>query len=93
MARGVLVEERREERAPELADAALAVDERDLAEPRRALVDGAAPAQRVGVRVGVDLDRAAAVEPHAQPGHERAAMSSGFVAETTPCVRSGSGVV
>ena len=33
MARRVLVEQRREERAPELADAALAVDERDLAEP------------------------------------------------------------
>ena len=33
VARRVLVEERREERPAELADAALAVDERDLAEP------------------------------------------------------------
>ena len=33
VARRVLVEQRREERAAELADAALAVDERDLAEP------------------------------------------------------------
>ena len=33
MARRVLVEQRREERAAELADAALTVDERDLAEP------------------------------------------------------------
>jgi len=33
MARGVLVEQRREERAAELADAALPVDERNLAEP------------------------------------------------------------
>src|SRR5581483_8492041 len=33
MARGVLVEQRREERPAETTDAALAVDERDLAEP------------------------------------------------------------
>ena len=48
MARRVLVEERVEEDGAGPADAALAVDERDLAEPRRAFVLRAAGAQRVG---------------------------------------------
>jgi len=44
VARRVLVEQRGEEGAAELADAALAVDERDLAESRGALVGRAAAA-------------------------------------------------
>src|SRR5262249_50673500 len=64
--------QRHEEGAAELPDAAVAVDERDLAEPRRARVGGAALPQRVGVRVRVDLHRATALETDAEAGDERA---------------------
>ena len=73
VAGGVLVEQRVEVGDPRFADASLAVDERELAEPRRALVLRAARAQRVGARLGVDLDHAARLEPHAQPAHDGAA--------------------
>src|SRR6185503_6050268 len=62
VARRVLVEERVEEGPAELADTALAVDERHLAEPRGALVGGAALAQGLGVRVRLDLDGATPLE-------------------------------
>src|SRR5829696_186161 len=68
----VLVEQRVVEDGAELADAALVVDERDLAEPGRALValdDGAHDVLR---RVGVDLHGAAALEAHAQVADHRA---------------------
>ena len=54
------------------ADPARAVDERELAEPRRAVVLRARGAQRLGVLVGVDLDGAAALELDAQPLDDRA---------------------
>src|SRR5205085_12135493 len=72
VAGGVLVDERRQEDRVEPADPSLAVDERDLAEPRRALVDGRPSAQRLGVRLRVDLDCAAALEPHREAADERA---------------------
>ena len=50
VAGGVLVEQRREERDPGAADARLAVDERDLAEVRRALVHGDLRADDLGRR-------------------------------------------
>ena len=65
VAGGVLVEQRVVEDGVERADAALAVDERDLAEAGRALVARADRAHRLGRGVGVDLDRAAALEAHA----------------------------
>ena len=66
MAGRILVEERREERRAELADPALAVDERDLAETCGAVVERCAPAEDLSVLVRVDLDRAAALEADAQ---------------------------
>ena len=54
----VLVEQRVVEDRPERADAALAVDERELAEPGRAFVDLGARADRAAVLVGLDLDGA-----------------------------------
>ena len=72
VARGVLVEQRVVEDGAERADPALAVDERELAEPERAVVDRELRAERVGVLVGVDLDRAAALEADAQAADDRA---------------------
>jgi hypothetical protein len=72
VARRVLVEQCVEEGAAEPADAALAVGERHLAEPRGTLVRGTALAQRLGVRVRLDLDGASILEADPQPGHERA---------------------
>ena len=46
----VLVEERIQEDRVQLPDAPLAVDERELPEPRRSLVDRRAPAQRRAAR-------------------------------------------
>ena len=66
VAGSVLVEQRVVEDRPERADAALAVDQRELAETKRALVGREARAQRFGVLVGVDLDRLAALEPDAR---------------------------
>ena len=48
------------------------VDQRELAQPERAVVDGELRAQRVGARVGGDLDGAAALEADAQPADDRA---------------------
>src|SRR4051794_6237426 len=62
----VLVEERVVEHGVERPDPPLAVDERELAEPRRALVELHLRAQRLAVLVGVDLDGAAVLEPDAE---------------------------
>src|SRR5919204_818648 len=72
VAGGVLVEERVREDGVELADPALAVDERDLAEPSSALVDSGPAAQRIRVLVGVDRDGAPALEAHDEPANESA---------------------
>jgi hypothetical protein len=72
VARRVLVEQRVVERRVERADAALAVHQRDLAEPQRTLVAREHRAQRLGALVGVDLHRAAALEAHAQPADDGA---------------------
>ena len=71
---GVLVEQRVVEDRAERADAALAVDQRELAEPQPSLVDREPRAQRLGVLVGVDLDRLAALEAHAQTADDRAVL-------------------
>ena len=71
VARGVLVEQRVVEDGAERADPALAVDERELAEPGRAVVERDLRPQRLAVLVGVDLDRAAALEADAQPADDR----------------------
>ena len=60
--RGVLVEERVVEDEPGLADARGPVDERDLAEPRRAVVGRDVRPDQLLALVGVDLDGAAALE-------------------------------
>ena len=85
VARGVLVEQRVEEDRAGLADPTLAIDERELAEARRALVLGASRAHRVGSLVGVDLHGASALEADAA-ARERPcrARSSGFVADDDP---------
>jgi hypothetical protein len=72
VARSVLVEERVVEDGLHRADAALAVDERELAEPGRAVVLLRQRAQRVGAAVGVELDGAARLELDADPVDQRA---------------------
>ncbi len=70
--RGVLVEERVVEDEPGPPDARGAVDERDLAEPRGAVVGrGVRPHQLLAV-VRADLDGAAALEAHLEPADDRA---------------------
>ena len=59
VARGVLVEQGVVEHGAELPDPALAIDERELAEPGRALVQLDLGTQGLGPFVGVDLDRLA----------------------------------
>ena len=62
---GVLVQQRVVEDGVERADAALAVDERDLAEAGRALVAARSRARRASAPwLGVDLHRAPALEAH-----------------------------
>src|SRR5439155_27345072 len=56
-----------------LPDPSLTVDERELAEPRRALVLRAPGAQNVGARLRFDLDDASRLEADAQAAHDRAA--------------------
>ena len=73
VARGVLVEQRVEERRPGGPDAPLAVDERDLAEARGALVLAGVAAQHVGVLAGVDAHRAPARELDLEVADDRAA--------------------
>src|SRR5690348_15512549 len=68
----VLVQKRVVEVRAERADAPLPIDERELAEPERALIDLEERRQRVAVRVGIDLDRLAVLEAHAQATHDRA---------------------
>ena len=72
VARRVLVEQRVVEDGPERADPSLPVDERELPEPRGALVDCARARERLAVLVGVDLDRAAALEAHPEAADDRA---------------------
>ena len=71
VAGGVLVEQRVVEDRVERSDAALGVDQRDLAEAGGALVALADRAHGLVGGVGVDLDRAAALEADAQPAHDR----------------------
>ena len=49
------------------------VDERDLAEAGGTVVASGELTQQLGTAVGVDLDRAPALEAHAQPGDGSAA--------------------
>src|SRR5262249_24776093 len=70
--RRVLVEERVVEDGAERADASVPVHERELAEPRRAVVAIGLRPERAGVLVRVDLDRAAALEPHPEPADDGA---------------------
>src|SRR5207253_10135967 len=58
----VLVDQRRAEDRPEPADPAFAIDERDLAESCRSVVDPEVGARRLGSDVRVDLDRASVLE-------------------------------
>ena len=69
VARGVLVEERLVEDGVERADPALAVDERELAEPGGAVVLRRQRAQGIATAVGVDLHGAPALELDADPVH------------------------
>ena len=68
MARGVLVEQRVVEDGLERPDPSFAVDERELAQPRAAVVLGEERSQRLGARIGVrlDLNRAATLEADGQ---------------------------
>ena len=68
----VLVEQRLVEDGAERADPPLLVDERDLAEPRRTVVARGGRPERVGALVGVDLDRATALELDPDPVDVRA---------------------
>src|SRR5262249_41700126 len=69
--RGVLVEQRVVEDRAERPDPALAVDERELAEPSRALVRRRTRPQRLDVLVRVDLERATPFEADAEAADER----------------------
>ena len=62
VAGGVLVDQRVVEHGLERADAALAVDERDLAQPRGAVVVLAQAAQHLGTLLGIEADRAPVAE-------------------------------
>ena len=95
VARRVLVEQRVVEDRPERADAALPVDERDLAEPRGALVDR-------DVRARIAPPFSSASTSTARPPSKRtrrprtivpSLSTSGFVEVTCPSARCGSGVV
>ena len=68
---GVLVEERVEERRAQPPDTALAIDERDLAEPRGTVVESSAAAKDLTALVGGDLDGAALLEAHDEPLDDR----------------------
>jgi hypothetical protein len=70
--RGVLVDQRVEEDRLERADAALAVDERDLAQPSRAVVGRGGRAKCVGALFRVDRDGAPSGELDADAGDDRA---------------------
>ena len=73
VARGVLVEERVEEDDPGLADARVAVDERDLAEEARPLVGRHLLAHGVGAGLRAHLDDLAPLEAQLEAAHDRAA--------------------
>ena len=73
MARGVLVEERVEERQPGLADARGAVDEGHLAEAPCELVGGEMAFDRVRARARAHLDGLAVCESKLEVAHDRAA--------------------
>src|SRR5436189_851193 len=72
VARGVLVEERVVEGRAELPDAAFAVDEGDLAEPRGVGIVGCALAEHVAASPGLDVHCAAALEPDLEAVDDRA---------------------
>ena len=66
VARCVLVDERVVEQGLERADAALAVDKRDFAEPARILVARGESADRLRATIGVDVDGSPVLESRAQ---------------------------
>ena len=72
VAGGVLVDERVVEDRLERPDPALLVDERELAQPRRAVVLRDRRPERVGADVGVGLDRSPALELDPDAVHVRA---------------------
>ena len=88
MARGVLVEQRVEEDRVQRADAAFAVDERDLAEARGALVAGgvARAAPRRSPRASIRTARPSR-NSTSRPRTIEPPRTSGFVERTTPSVR------
>ena len=93
MARRVLVEQRVVEDEPGLADARGPVDEGDLAETRRALVARDVGADQVSALVGVDLDRAAALERDAEAPDQVPWSCERVGRATVPSTRRASGVV
>src|SRR5438128_685828 len=66
-----LDEQRLVEHGAELADAALAVDERDLAEADRAVVELQSPPHDLRALLRVDRHGAAAFEPDLEPADDR----------------------
>src|SRR5713226_3627340 len=71
MARGVLVEQRVVEDGTERPDAALPVDERELAEPERAVVDRQLRAECLTVLVRLDRHGDTVLERHSEPADDR----------------------
>ena len=94
VARRVLVEEGVVEDEAGLADARAAVDERDLAEERGALVRLELRADDVRARRRLDLDDAAALEGQLEVARRLARRArAARVERTVPSVRRQSGVV
>ena len=71
VARCVLVQQRVVENSVERADPPFAVDEGELTEPARTLVDFAEATQRLCVLVGIDLDRNAIFKANSEPADDR----------------------
>ena len=95
VARRVLVEQRVVEDRAERADAALRVDERELAEPARARRRARAALRSASAFSSASISTA--LPPSKRTRSPRMIVpsrsTSGFVEVTWPCVRSGSGVV
>jgi hypothetical protein len=91
VARRVLVEQRVPEDRLERADPAGTVDERNLAEIRGPVVLRGGGAEDVGVRVGVDLNRATLLEADADPVDQRAGVLERFRRGDDPVGAGGIG--